>query len=159
MLRYHDEWKLKHPTDLDFIRLIEKESGMILDWFHEYFVHTTKTIDYGITSVDAVENQTGVTQIKLERVGLMPMPLDIWVEYTDGSTEEFYIPMRIMRGEKPTEHDLKRTILEDWPWVEPSYSFTIPMPMEYIRSVSIDPTERLADINTTNNVFLLNTGQ
>ena len=22
MLRYHEEWKLKHPTDLDFIRLI-----------------------------------------------------------------------------------------------------------------------------------------
>ena len=39
MLRYHEEWKLKHPTDLDFIRLMEKESGMILDWFHEYFVH------------------------------------------------------------------------------------------------------------------------
>ena len=133
---------------------MEKESGMILDWFHEYFVHTTKTIDYGIASVEASESLAGTTQIELERTGLMPMPLDIRVEYTDGSKEEFYISMRIMRGEKPTEHDLKRTILEDWPWVEPSYSFTIPMPIENIRSVSIDPTERLADVNTTNNVHM-----
>jgi aminopeptidase N len=159
MLRYHLEWKLKHPTDLDFLRLMEKESGMILDWFHEYFVHTTKTIDYAITSVDAAENETESTNIELKRVGLMPMPLDVWVEYMDGTKEEFYIPMRIMRGEKPTEHDLKRTILEDWPWVEPSYSFTIPMPMENIRSVSIDPTERLADVNTTNNVQVLSSEQ
>jgi len=159
MLRYHDEWKLKHPTDLDFIRLMEKESGMILDWFHEYFVHTTKTIDYGIASVEASESLAGTTQIELERIGLMPMPLDIQVEYTDGSKEEFYIPMRIMRGEKPTENDLKRTLLEDWPWVEPSYSFTIAMPIETIRSVSIDPTERLADVNTTNNVLLFTSEQ
>tara|TARA_B100000989_G_C19532632_1_gene470968 strand:- start:4787 stop:6700 length:1914 start_codon:yes stop_codon:yes gene_type:complete len=156
MLRYHEEWKLKHPTDLDFIRLMEKESGMILDWFHEYFVHTTKTIDYGITSVKGVESQPGVTQIHLERTGLMPAPLDIWVEYTDESKEEFYIPMRIMRGEKPAEHDGKRVIMSDWPWVEPTYSFIISVPIENIRSISIDPTERLADINTTNNVILLN---
>jgi len=155
MLRYHEEWKLKHPTDLDFIRLMEKESGMILDWFHEYFVHTTKTIDYGITSVDATETETGSTKIELERIGLMPMPLDVWVEYTDGSKEEFYIPVRIMRGEKATEHTEKRTIVADWPWVEPTYTLTLPASLETIRSISIDPSQRMADINNTNNKRVL----
>ncbi|MEC8141771.1 MAG: M1 family metallopeptidase [Bacteroidota bacterium] len=155
MLRYHEEWKLKHPTDLDFIRLMEKESGMILDWFHEYFVNTTKTIDYGITSVDATEKETGSTKIELERIGLMPMPLDVWVEYTDGSKEEFYIPMRIMRGEKSTEHTEKRTVVADWPWVEPTYTLTIPASLESIRSISIDPSRRIADVNNTNNVRVL----
>ena len=155
MLRYHEEWKLKHPTDLDFIRLMEKESGMILDWFHEYFVHTTKTIDYGITSVDATETETGSTKIELERIGLMPMPLDVWVEYTDGSKEEFYIPVRIMRGEKATEHTEKRTIVPDWPWVEPTYTLTLPVSLETIRSISIDPSQRMADVNNTNNVRVL----
>ena len=155
MLRYHEEWKLKHPTDLDFIRLMEKESGMILDWFHEYFVHTTKTIDYGITSVDATETETGSTKIELERIGLMPMPLDVWVEYTDGSKEEFYIPVRIVRGEKATEHTEKRTIVADWPWVEPTYTLTLPASLETIRSISIDPSQRMADINNTNNKRVL----
>lgn len=155
MLRYHEEWKLKHPTDLDFIRLMEKESGMILDWFHEYFVHTTKTIDYGITSVDATEKETGSTKIELERIGLMPMPLDVWVEYTDGSKEEFYIPVRIMRGEKSIEHTEKRTVVADWPWVEPTYTLILPASLESIRSISIDPSQRIADVNNTNNVRVL----
>ncbi|MEX2603334.1 MAG: M1 family metallopeptidase, partial [Gracilimonas sp.] len=150
MLRYHDEWKMKHPTDLDFIRVMEKESGMILDWYYEYFVQTTKTIDYGIKAVIGDDNKT---TIKLERVNLMPMPLDIVVEYTDGSSELFYIPLRMMRGEKPTEQEMKRTTLKDWPWVEPEYNFTINKPASQIKSITIDPTQRLADINPDNDSF------
>ena len=85
----------------------------------------------------------------------MPMPLDVWVEYTDGSKEEFYIPVRIMRGEKATEHTEKRTIVADWPWVEPTYTLTLPVSLETIRSISIDPSQRMADINNTNNVRVL----
>lgn len=150
MLKYHEQWKLKHPTDLDFIRLMEKESGMILDWYYEYFVQTTKTIDYSIDKVEASGNNTNVV---LSKPGLMPMPLDVYVEYTDGTTEIFYIPLRIMRGEKPAENDLKRTVLEDWPWVVPSYTFEIPVKTERIKSIEIDPTRRLADIDLANNIY------
>jgi hypothetical protein len=59
-----------------------------------------------------------------------------------------------MRGEKPAEHDGTRTILEDWPWVELSYTFTIPTPKSGIKSVSIDPSERLADVNDTNDYVM-----
>lgn len=150
MLRYYDEWKMKHPTDLDFIRVMEKESGMILDWYHEYFVQTTKTIDYAITSVTATDSKTTV---ELENVGLMPMPLDIVVEYVDGSSEMFYIPMVIMRGEKPAENDMKRTVLSDWPWTNPSYTFDIPAQKNTIKTITIDPSERMADMNLQNNSF------
>ncbi len=147
---FHNQWKLKHPTDLDFIRLMERESGMVLDWYHEYFVNTTKTIDYGIK---AVAGDGAMTNVELERVELMPMPLDVYVEYTDGSTEIFYIPMRLMRGEKPAENDLKRTILEDWPWVNPTYTFQIPSDIRSIANITIDKSQRLADINQDNNMF------
>ncbi len=146
----HNQWKLKHPTDLDVIRLMEKESGMVLDWYHEYFVSTTKTIDYSIKSVEGNEESTTVV---LERVSLMPMPLDIHVTYEDGSEEIFYIPLRIMRGEKPAENDTKRTILEDWQWVNPSYTFEIPISMDSISSIAIDPSQRLADIDKSNNIY------
>lgn len=150
MLRYHKEWKLKNPTALDFINVMEKESGMILDWYYEYFVQTTKTIDYGITAVVGDESKTTV---KLDRIGLMPMPLDVVVEYNDGSSELFYIPLRLMRGEKPAENDMKRTILEDWVWVKTSYNFTIDKPASSIKSVTIDPSHRMADIDQENNTF------
>ncbi|GAB5410690.1 MAG: M1 family metallopeptidase [Balneolaceae bacterium] len=151
MINYHKIWKLKHPTDLDFIRLMEKESGMILDWYYEYFVQTTKTVDYGITSVAGDETNTSV---EVSRKGLMPMPLDIVVEYNDGTSEQFYIPLRVMRGEKPAENDMKRTILEDWPWVEPSYTFDISTSKFNIKSITIDPSQRLADIEASNNTFI-----
>ncbi len=150
MLRYHQEWKLKHPTDLDFISIMEQESGMILDWYYEYFVQTTKTIDYGIKSVVGTPEET---RVKLERIDLMPMPLDIAVEYTDGSSEIFYIPMRLMRGEKPAGNENKRTVLEDWPWVETEYNFTINQPASQIKTITIDPSQRLADINADNDSF------
>lgn len=150
MLNYHDEWKLKHPTDLDFIRVMEKQSGMILDWYYEYFVQTTKTIDYAISEVEGSDETTTIT---LNRNGLMPMPIDIYVEKTDGSLELYYIPLRIMRGEKPAENDVPRTTLEDWPWVHPDYSFEIDIPKDEIKSIVIDPTERLADLDLSNNVY------
>lgn len=148
MLRYHDEWKLKHPTDKDFLQVMERESGMILDWYYEYFVQTTKTIDYGIESVVGDNEKTVVN---LERIELMPMPLDIVVEYKDGSSELFYIPLRMMRAEKPAENEMKRTVLEDWPWVEPEYNLTIDKPVSEIETITIDPSQRLADVNLENN--------
>ena len=150
MLSYFDTWKMKHPTAADFLRVMEKESGMVLDWYNEYFVNTTKTVDYGVRALIGDENKT---VIELERIGLMPMPIDILVEYTDGSSEMFYIPLRIMRGEKPAENDLKRTVLEDWPWTNPTYTFDIPVAGTSVKRVSIDPSQRLADIEQSNNSF------
>lgn len=149
-LRYFNEWKFKHPTPNDLLRIMEQESGMILDWFNEYFVSTTKTIDYGIRSVLGAGSST---KVELERIGLMPMPIDLEVEYMDGSKEIFYMPLRIMRGEKPAENDTKRTVLEDWPWTNPTYTVEIPTSASNIKTITIDPTRRLADIEPSNNTF------
>ena len=48
LLRYYNDWKFKHPTPNDVIRIMEKESGLELDWFKEYFVYTTKLPVYCI---------------------------------------------------------------------------------------------------------------
>ena len=46
MLEYYDTWKFKHPNDNDFVRVMEKVSGLELDWYREYWVNTTHTVDY-----------------------------------------------------------------------------------------------------------------
>lgn len=153
MKRYFKTWKFKHPDGRDFLRIMEKESDMVLDWYYQYFIESAKTIDYGIKSVLGNGTSTFVT---LERVGLTPMPIDLMVEYDDGTKELFYIPLRIMRGEKQDEHpDTPRTIKTDWPWVNPIYTLKIPGPASDIKRIEIDPSMRLADVERDDNVMMM----
>ncbi|MEX0770501.1 MAG: M1 family metallopeptidase [Balneolaceae bacterium] len=151
MRRFFEEWKFKHPTGLDFIRIMERESGIQLDWYYEYWIKTTKTIDY---SLQEVRDRGETTEIELSREGLMPMPLDIEVEYRDGSVEQYYIPLRIMWGQK--EHELTevpRMVADDWPWVSPAYTLSIDENKNEILRIEIDPTGRLADVNPSDNLW------
>ncbi|WP_431167190.1 M1 family metallopeptidase [Tenacibaculum halocynthiae] len=137
--KYFTDFSFKHPTPNDIKRTAEKVSGIQLDWYLNEWTQTTHTIDYGIKSVTGKE-------ITLERIGQMPMPIDVSVTYTDGTKESFNIPLRMMRGEKPTS----AKILEDWTFAHPTYSFST---SKNIKSVEIDPSKLMADINQENNVF------
>ena len=149
MLRLWNDWKFMHPNGHDVIRVMEKTSGLELDWYYDYFVTSTKTIDYGVKSVEAADNQTKIT---LERVGLMPMPLDIVVTYNDGSQEMIYLPLVIQRGNKPEEKGMAaRSMTVRWPWTNYSQEVQLDMPISSIKSVEIDPSLRLADVNRANN--------
>jgi len=151
MKTYFNKWKFKHPDGRDFLRVMEEESDMVLDWYYQYFIENTKHIDYGITSVIGDDQSTYVT---LERHDLMPMPIDLMVTYEDGSKQLFYMPLRIMRDVKPHEmSDVKRTIKPDWPWVNPTYTLQIEKPSTKIKRIEIDPSKRMADINRDNNVI------
>ena len=145
-LKFYDIWKFKHPTPNDFKRVAEDVSGINLKWYFNLFVNTTRHIDYAIQEV--TDNS-----VTLRNKSNLAMPIDVLVEYTDGSKELFYIPLREMRGEKPAEdfaiyENTKRTILEDWNWTVPTYSF----PVDKVPSkIWIDPTQRLADIEASDN--------
>ncbi|WMN06885.1 M1 family metallopeptidase [Marivirga arenosa] len=150
MRTYFNTWKFKHPNDNDFIRIMEKASGLELDWYKEYWVYSTKQIDYGIESVMEKEGKSFVT---LKKVGNMPMPLEVSVSYNDGSSEVIYIPLRIMRGEKSFGDDVNVNIKADWPWVYPTYTFELNKPASEIKSMVIDENEGMADVDRSNNVF------
>ena len=137
--KYFTDFSFKHPTPNDVKRSMEKVSGIQLDWYLNEWTQTLHTIDYAIKSVDG-------KNITLERIGQMPMPIDLSIVYTDGSTEDFNIPLRMMRGNKPTE----ATLLEDWAWANPVYSFVA---SKTVKSVTIDKSKLMADINADNNIF------
>jgi aminopeptidase N len=148
---YYKEFKFKHPTPNDFIRVAEKTSGMELDWYLMDWTQTTNTIDYGIKEVAA---ETSGAKVTLERIGLMPMPMDILVVYKDGERETFYAPLRMMRGEKENPYpDLERTLLPDWPWAYSSYEFSIDKPLNSIKAIVLDPSQLMADVNWENNIW------
>jgi hypothetical protein len=144
--RYFEDWSFKHPKPIDFLRVAEKISGLELDWYLMEWTQTTNTIDYGIKSLVSDENGTKLT---LERIGLMPMPLDIEVEYTDGTKQQFYIPMRSMFGSKKTT----AVELKDWAWAYPTYELMIEKPKSSIKFVTIDPKHFMADVNKENNTY------
>ncbi|MEZ4944198.1 MAG: M1 family metallopeptidase [Cyclobacteriaceae bacterium] len=153
MRRYFNTWKFKHPEPNDFVRVMEKESGLQLHWYYRYWILTTKHIDYGIESA---KDDQGKTEVTLKRTGTFPMPIDLLVTYKDGSKEMFYIPMSEMLGGKGQEDkSVKWTPLDMWNWVNPTYSFSIGKPTSQIESMEIDPSQRMADINRDNNSMKL----
>ncbi|MDB4010100.1 M1 family metallopeptidase [Polaribacter sp.] len=137
--KYFTDFSFKHPTPNDIKRTMEKVSGIHLDWYLNEWIQTTHTIDYGVKTVNG-------TEVTLERIGQMPMPVDVDVTYVDGSTESFNIPLRVMRGNKPTA----ATVLEDWAWAHPTYTFQT---AKTIQSVVIDNSKLMADVNDDNNIF------
>jgi len=151
ILKYFDTWKFKHPNPNDFIRIMEKESGLELDWYKEYMVQTLKTADYAIEGVSKSKKET---QIVLRKIGKMPMPLDITVTDKKGNRHVYNIPLRIMRGNKAQEDmDATWTVAEDWPWTNPTYTLTIPMKIKKVVSVEIDASGRMFDMDTENNTW------
>jgi len=146
---YFNKYKFRHPTPNDFIRTAEKVSGMELGWYLNDWTRTTNTIDYGIVDVKEEGNNTRLT---LKRIGLMPMPLDILVVYQDGHKATYYVPLRMMRGEKENPYfGVERTVLEDWPWAFPTYEISISGPTSEIQAIIVDPSHLMADVDRTNN--------
>jgi hypothetical protein len=149
--RYFHDFKFKHPTPNDIKRSAERVSGANLDWYLVDWTQTLNTIDYGIK---AVADNGDKTTVSLERIGLMPMPIDLLVEYTDGTMESFYIPLRQMHYEKENPMPaVKRTVLSDWTWAASNYDFTIGKSKSTIKKITIDPSGLMADVKQENNVY------
>ena len=147
---YYERHQFSHPTPNDFRRAAEKVSGIQLKWYLTDWTQTTNTIDYGIT---AVEEKDGKTILSLKRKELMPMPLDILVNFKDGSQAVYYIPLTLMRGQKENPYAVDWTVLPDWTWSNPFYSFTIDAPKDRIESIIVDPTFLMADIDRADNTY------
>lgn len=147
--KYFNDFKFKHPTPIDIIRSAEKVSGLELDWYLMDWTQTTNTIDYGITSV---ENANGKARVTLERIGLMPMPIDLLVVLKDGTQFTYYAPLRMMRGEKANPYPgIARTVIADWPWAQKTYQLDLDVSIDEIMGIRIDPSGLMADINQENN--------
>jgi len=57
----------------------------------------------------------------------------------------------MMRGEKPTPKSV--TVLPDWAWAKPNFGFSLNIDKSKIKSITIDPKGRMADVDSTNNIM------
>ncbi|MGZ8541434.1 MAG: M1 family metallopeptidase [Chitinophagaceae bacterium] len=152
LLEYYKQWRFKHPNAADLIRLSEKQSGIELDWYQEYWINSTKTIDYAF---DSLWEESGKTRIRLKRIGLMPMPVDLQLTFKDGSSEIHYIPLDLMYGAKPAENSITRKVYPAWKWTNESYIIESHRRLGDISTAEIDPSQRMADTERQNNKIKL----
>ena len=150
MLEYFNQWKFKHPNPNDFIRVMEKVSDIELDWYKEYMVNTTSYPDYGIDTIVKKE-------LTLVNKGDMPMPIEVVVSTTKGDLEVYYIPLQIMRGEKPNQWPdiVAYEVMEDWPWTNPTYTLKLNCPAKKIAKIEINPGANFIDLDRSDNELIL----
>lgn len=149
MQEYYQQWSMKHPTDRDFMHIAQKVSGMDLKWFHHYWINTTKTIDYGIANVEYGTNSTVVT---LVNKGSLPMPIDFSVITTDNKVVNYQIPLNMTHTWKEKDAYGEFKTVAYWPWTQKEYKLTIPYSKSQLKALSIDLSQRLADINLDDNI-------
>lgn len=153
LLEYYNQWKFRHPNTNDFMRIAETVSDMKLDWYKEYWVYGTKTINYAI---DSLWQDGEMANIRLKRIGQMPMPIDLELQFKDGSTEKHHVPLDIMFGAKRNEMPGQSwTIHPAWLWTHPTYTVSVKQKLLSLKKVEIDPSKRMADVDRKNNVLEL----
>ena len=147
---YYRLHKFQHPVPNDFRRIAERVSGIQLKWYLTDWTQTTNTIDYGIKSVEGDDTKTVV---KIERIGSMPMPLEVLVNFKNRPSEIHYIPITLMRGEKENPYYMTWRVHKDWPWARPKYELIIDHPKSEIVDLFIDPSYYMADVDRNNNTY------
>ncbi|MGJ7032874.1 M1 family metallopeptidase [Niabella hirudinis] len=153
LLNYYQQWKFKHPGPEDLIRTAEKTSGTVLDWYRDYWIYTTRTIDYAI---DSLWEAGGKTRIRLRNDGLMPMPVDFLITLRDSSREMHNVPLDLMYNAKPPEDTaVKWQVDQPWPWTNKYYIVETNHRLTDIIAAEIDPSQRMADVKRSNNRILL----
>jgi hypothetical protein len=85
-------------------------------------------------------------------LGQVPMPIDVMLQFSDGSKEQAYIPLYSMFGAKPDENKIiPRFVYAPWKWTNPSYEFDVNHKLTDLRLIEIDASHRMADVNRNNN--------
>ena len=120
---------------------------MELTWFQNYWLNTTKTIDFGIDSVRKSKNALSFT---ITREGV-PLPVEFSVELKDGTINYYYIPLDLNNNVKT---DFYRTTqsLAKWSCGEPNYSISLPgISIKDVLKITLDPDGFLPDVFMENN--------
>ena len=132
--KYIERWSYKHPAPDDFFRTMENESGEDLGWFWKEWFYNNWQFDVAVQSVSYVDNNSkNGADISLINLQKMALPITIEIVLKDGSKMNLQLPVETwMQGAEHTIH-LQST--------------------QEIKSVIIDPENKLPDSNRNNNVW------
>jgi aminopeptidase N len=96
--RYIRDWRGKHPAPLDFFGSMNTGSGRNLDWFWRRWFYDGGYPDLGITGL---RHKNGSTSVIVVNKGSKPVPIDLSIEFTDGSGEKIHRSVAVWeKGDK-----------------------------------------------------------
>ncbi|MEX2401392.1 MAG: M1 family metallopeptidase [Rhodothermales bacterium] len=124
---YTERWAYRHPLPSDFFRTIEDAAGEELGWFWNGWIFGTGTLDQRITNI---EERDGTTLVTVEHGDGLLMPIELLVEYDDGSAERRRIPVEAFMH---------------------ADAFTQTVEGTDVSRVTIDPNGMLPDVDRSNN--------
>jgi hypothetical protein len=93
---YTRRWAFKHPQPADFFRTMETVSGRDLSWFWRGFFYTSAALDQSIEGVK--QEADGSAQVTMANLGDAVMPVELGLNFEDGSTELVKLPVEIWYG-------------------------------------------------------------
>jgi hypothetical protein len=125
---YLQAWAYKHPTPMDFFRLMRDASGMDLDWFWRDWVFTTARLDQ---AVDSIGKTAEGEKVFLSNRGSMMLPLEMDLTFTDDSTERVRLPVEMWNQGSRFAYRLRSA--------------------KDVRRVVIDPRRVFPDVDRANN--------
>jgi hypothetical protein len=115
MKEYMNRWNGKHPTPYDYFFTFNEVSGENLEWFWQPWFFDKGFPDLTLAGV---KKENGKNIILIKNNGTLPLPVEISIEYTDGSKEKIIRKMDIWKnGEKEiqisdeSEKEIKSVIL------------------------------------------------
>jgi hypothetical protein len=154
MRTYFERWRFKHPRTHDFLAVVNEVTGQDLSWFFEPALFDKTVLDYAVTMASAEKMEDGkgydyslavpegegmerekqtvekrfLNKVRVRRVGDFRFPVEVEMEFADGST-----------------------VRESWDgggaWIE----FVYELPVKLVRA-TVDPERKvLLDIDWKNN--------
>ncbi len=154
MRLYYDRWHVAHPYVEDFKQAARDYTKLDLNWFFDGWIHNKKYIDYAVGKIrrEAVGDSVRY-RIGLKRKEGLSMPLEIDVKVRLGgqdSTVKVFVPNQYVFVARPDRLTLRPWI--GWNRLKQHYDFSLTLPRgASVRSVEIDPSLTVADINMADN--------
>ncbi len=115
---YMSRWNGKHPIPWDFFNTFNDVAGRNLNWFFDAWYFQPSYIDVGVKSVKG-------RVVELENIGGMPAPVDVKVEYADGTSETVHETSGIWSADHrkatvklPGRKAIKSVVLEHGIWMD-----------------------------------------
>jgi len=97
MKEYIARWNGKHPTPYDFFFTFNDASGENLEWFWQPWFFDK---GYPELSLEMVSESNGKVNIQVKNNGTLPVPAEINIKYTDGSTKTITEKMDVWKDGK-----------------------------------------------------------
>lgn len=107
---YIQTWQGKHPMPYDFFNCMNVGAGKNLNWFWQRWFFDSGLPDMAIAAFTSKGKRKRIT---IEAKGTKPVPIDLTIHYTDGSTEKIHRTIEVWKNAPKTvviDYKTKQTV-------------------------------------------------